>query len=141
MTSASTAATTAENVIETFEALPRLAAADSDLAWRGRFLTCEMEIGIGSVPLSVAIVEGCIASVKRGPFLLKPFTFAIRAEADVWRRFHEPCPAPGWHDLLALTKTGRARIEGNLVPMMGNLQFIKDLIALPRVLHLKGSRT
>ena len=72
-------------------------------------------------------------------YLLKPFTFAIRAEADTWRRFHEPFPAPGCHDLLALTKVGRARVEGNLVPMMGNLQFVKDLIALPRSLLSQGS--
>jgi hypothetical protein len=93
------------------------------------------------VPLSVAIVEGRVLTVRRGPFLLKPFTFAIRAEADVWQRFHEPYPAPGWHDLMALTKVGRARVEGNLVPLMGNLQYIKDLIALPRTLHGERARS
>ncbi len=139
MAHAKTTDTATEDVIQTFETLPRLAARDPDLAWRGRFLTCDLELGIGSVPLSVSLVEGRITSVKRGPFLLKPFTFAIRAEPEVWQRFHEPYPAPGWHDLMALTKVGRARIEGNLVPFMGNLQFIKDLVALPRALH--GERT
>lgn len=125
----------AETVIRAFEALPRLVAADAGLVRRGRFLTCDLEIGIGAVSLAVPIFEGRVAAVRRGPFLLKPSTFAIRAEADVWQRFHEPVPAPGWHDLMALSKVGRARIEGNLVPLMGNLQYVKDLIALPRLLH------
>ena len=45
-------------------------------------------------------------------------------------------PAPGFYDLLGMSKVGRARIEGNLVPLMGNLQYIKDLVALPRSLTI-----
>lgn len=123
-----------ERVVQAFEALPELAAADSGLARRGRFLTCEFEIRVGPVPLSVSIVEGRVASVNRGPFLLKSHAFVIAAEPDVWLRFHEPIPAPGNHDLFALTKTGRASMSGNLVPLMGNLQYVKDLLALPRAL-------
>lgn len=126
---------TTEAVIAAFEALPRLVAADADLVRRGHFLTCDLEIGVGATPLAVAIVEGRVTAVRRGPFLLKPSTFAIRAEAEVWQRFHEPVPAPGWHDLMALTKVGLAQVEGNLVPLMGNLQYVKDLIVLPRRLH------
>ncbi|MGD9804596.1 MAG: hypothetical protein AB7E81_09340 [Hyphomicrobiaceae bacterium] len=121
-----------ERVVQSFEALPALAAGDADLIRRGRFLTCDFEIGVGPVPLSVSVIEGRVASVKRGPFLLKPHTFSIGAEADVWVRFHQPLPEPGDHDLLALTKTGRARVSGELTPLMGNLQYVKDLLALPR---------
>jgi hypothetical protein len=124
-----------ERVISAFEQLPNLAAANPDLARRGRFLTCDFEIIVGAVPLSVTVVEGHVRDVKRGPFLLKPHAFAIAAEPEVWARFHTPMPTPGDHDLLALTKTGRARVSGNLVPFMGNLQFVKDLLALPRRLH------
>ncbi len=123
-----------DRVIAAFEDLPRLAAADQDLTRRGRFLTCEFEIGVGDVPLAIAVVEGRAVSVTRGPFLLKPFRFSIRAEPEDWLRFFEPMPAPGYYDLLGMNKVGRARIAGDLVPLMGNLQFIKDLIALPRTL-------
>lgn len=123
-----------DRVITAFEALPRLAAADGDLTRRGRFLTCEFEIGVGDVPLAIAVVEGRVVSVTRGPFLLKPFRFSIRAEPEVWLRFFEPMPAPGYYDLLGMNKVGRARISGDLVLLMGNLQFIKDVIALPRTL-------
>ena len=125
----------ASDVVQAFERLPALTAADPDLVRRGRFLSAEIEIGVGTVPLAVAIAAGRVEAVRRGPFLLRPFMFAIRAEPDVWRRFHEPFPAPGWHDLFALTKAGRATIDGDLVTLMGNLQYVKDLIALPRALH------
>ena len=121
-----------ERSIAAFASLPRLAGDDPDLMRRGRFLTCDLEIGVGPVQLAVEICRGRVASLVHGPFLLKPFTFAIRADAEAWERFHEPFPAPGFHDLMAMTKSGRARVEGNLVPFMGNLQYIKDLIALPR---------
>lgn len=123
-----------ESVVKAFEALPRLVAADADLVRRGRFLTCDFEIGVGRRILLVSVVEGRVTGVARGPFLLRPWAFAIRAEADVWAKFLQPMPAAGFHDLLALSKVGRARIEGNLVPFMANLQFIKDVVAAPRAL-------
>ena len=122
----------ADTIVQAFECLPKLAAADSDLVRRGRFLSCDFELGVGQLPLLVCIDAGRVTSVTKGPFLLKPWVFAIRAEPETWARFLEPVPQPGWHDLMALTKVGRARVEGNLVPFMGNLQYVKDLIALPR---------
>jgi len=132
-------ASDAERVVQAFEQLPRLAAADRDLARRGRFLTCDMEIAVGTMPLSVRVVRGSVQSVERGPFLLRPHAFTIAADAETWARFHEPEPAPGDHDLFALTKSGRARVSGDLVPFMGNLQFVKDLLALPRRLSKTGA--
>lgn len=129
-----------ERVIAAFEQLPRLAAADADLTRRARFLSCEIELGIGAQSVAIAITDGRVVSVRRGPFLLKPWTFAIRAEPEVWLKFLEPFPVAGYHDLMALTKVGRARIEGDLVPFMGNLQVIKDLISLPRQLQAGGAQ-
>ena len=134
MPPATTDDTLTERIARAFERLPELAAADADLARRGRFLTCDIEIGVGSLPLSASIDHGRVTSVKRGPFLLRSHAFSITAEPETWARFHRPLPEPGDHDLLALTKKGRARVSGELVPFMGNLQFIKDLLALPRVL-------
>ncbi len=135
------AATSMERVVEAFEALPRLAEADADLMRRARFLSCEIALGVGSQSLAITIVEGRVTSVRRGPFLLKPWTFAIRAEPEVWLKFLEPYPSAGYHDLMALTKVGRANIEGDLVPFMGNLQVVKDLISLPRQLQSQGGKS
>ena len=128
-----------ESIVSRFEALPRLVAEDADLMRRGRFLSCDFEIGVDDVPLMVNVEKGRVLSVVRGPFLLRPWTFAVRAGSEAWGRFLEPYPAPGWHDLMALTKVGRAKVEGNLVPFMGNLQYVKDVLALPRSLAKAGA--
>jgi len=41
-------------------------------------------------------------------------------------------PKAGWHDLLSLTKRGEAALEGDIQPFMTNLQYFKDVLALPR---------
>jgi len=41
-------------------------------------------------------------------------------------------PAPGYHDLFAMKKLGVARVEGDLVPLMANLRYVKDVLAAPR---------
>ncbi|MFV0295974.1 MAG: hypothetical protein ACK5JT_07620 [Hyphomicrobiaceae bacterium] len=130
----------AEQVIARFMKLPELSGTDADLTRRGRFLTCDFEIGVDATPLLVSVENGKVASVRRGPFLLKSTAFAVRASADVWSKFLEPVPSAGWHDILALTKVQRARVEGNLMPFMGNLQYIKDLLALPRSQPVGGTR-
>lgn len=129
-----------EQVVSRYLTLPKLVDRDADLVRRGRFLTCDIEIGIGPVPLMVSIDRGRVVGVTRGPFLLRPWTFAIRAEATTWARLLAPVPEPGWHDLMALSKVGRARIEGNLQPFMANLQYVKDLLTAPRAPAAEGAR-
>ena len=43
-------------------------------------------------------------------------------------------PAPGYHDLCAMTKSGTARIEGDWLPLMTHLRYVKELLAAPRAL-------
>ena len=80
----------------------------------------------------VSVVEGRIASVTRGPAAARPWRFAIRANAEAWREFWLPVPRPGYHDLFALTRFGRARIEGDLLPLMANLRYVKEVLESPR---------
>jgi hypothetical protein len=122
----------ADAIARRFEALPGLVAADADLVRRGRFLDVDFEIGVGALALLAEVRRGEVRSVARGPFLLRPWVFAVRAEPAAWAAFLEPVPRPGWHDILALSKAGRLRIEGNLQPFMANLQYVKDVLAAPR---------
>lgn len=129
-----------ERVTRLFADLPQLVNANADLVRRGRFLACDIELGIGAVVLAVRVENGRVASVTRGPFLLKPWTFAVRMDPDTWLKFLAPVPEPGWHDIMALTKRGAARIEGDLQPVMANLQFVKDVLASPRALAIAGNK-
>lgn len=109
-----------------------LVNADAALIRRGQFLTTEFLVQVGDVPYLVTVVQGRIEGVERGPFLLRAWSFAIRAPADAWRRFWEPVPAPGYHDLFAMAKRGEATLEGDLQLLMANLRYVKEVLAAPR---------
>jgi hypothetical protein len=134
MTAQATTDANAKRVIALFERLPVLVDANPDLVKRGRFLSTEFAIVVGPTPLLVRVEAGRVTSVARGPFLLRPWTFSITAAPETWLKLLKAVPDPGTHDLMALSKVGLARIEGNLQPFMANLQFIKDIVTAPRAL-------
>lgn len=114
------------------ERLPELVNGDAALVRRGRFFSDDILIEVGDQPWHVAVREGRIDDVTRGPVLMRPWTFAVRAPEDAWQAFWQPMPAPGYHDIFAMTKTGVARIDGTLQPLMANLRYVKDVLAAPR---------
>jgi hypothetical protein len=115
-----------------FARLPHLLAADTDLIRRGRWLGVDCRIDIGDEPFFLSIREGILASLERGARLMRSTAFSIRATDEAWINYWQPIPAPGWHDLFALTKRGAASMDGDLRPLLQNLQYFKDLLALPR---------
>ncbi|MBI1726120.1 MAG: hypothetical protein HYR50_02520 [Candidatus Rokubacteria bacterium] len=114
------------------ERLVELVNADEALVRRGRFLTTDFLVEVGETPYHVSVERGRMASVTRRPVLMRPWRFAIRAAEDAWLEFWQPVPRPGYHDLFALTRFGRARIEGDLQPLMANLRYIKEVLEAPR---------
>jgi hypothetical protein len=105
---------------------------DAELVRRGRHCSTTFLLEAGETSYLVRVLEGRVASIERGPFLMRPWTFALRAPADAWRRFWEPVPAPGYHDLFAMKKLGLASVEGDIIPLMTHLRYLKDLLAAPR---------
>ena len=120
------------------ERLPRLVNEDADLVRRGAWIDLQFQVGLGTVPYCVTVASGRISAFERGPILMRSSRFQVHAAAEAWRRFWEPIPEPGWHDLLALTKRGAARVEGDLHPLLANLQYFKDLLAAPRRLPVEA---
>jgi hypothetical protein len=115
-----------------FAALPRLLAADEDLLRRGRWLTVECRVDVGNEPFFLSIRDGALSSLDRGARLMHSTAFSFRATDEAWTNYWQPMPEPGWHDLFALTKRGVASMDGDLRPLLQNLQYFKDLLALPR---------
>jgi len=111
---------------------------DAALVRRGRFFTCDFLVEVGERPFHVSVASGRIVSVTEGPVLMRPWRFAIRASADTWRELWQPVPRAGFHDLLALTRFGRARIEGDLQPLMANLRYVKEVLEAPRRLAARA---
>lgn len=126
-------------IADAFERLPALVNADAALVRRGRWCSVTFLLGAGAVPLYITIGEGKILDVLRGPALMRSWRFAIRADADAWSRFWQPVPEPGFHDLLAMSRFGRATIEGDLQPLMANLRYFKEVLEAPRRAALAGT--
>ena len=120
------------NPADRFAQLPALLAADADLKRRGRWLDTGCRIDVGSEPFFLAFRDGALATFDRGPKLMRSTAFAFRATDEAWTHYWKPIPEPGWHDLFALTKRGVASMDGDLRPLLQNLQYFKDLLALPR---------
>lgn len=114
-----------------FAQLPALVANDADLRRRGRWLTIGCRIDIGDVPFFLSIRDGALSSLDRGAQLMRSTAFTIRGTDEAWANHWQPVPTPGWHDLFALTKRGSVSMEGDLRPLLQNLQYFKDLLILP----------
>jgi hypothetical protein len=99
---------------------------DMALTRRGRFLTTTFLIEVGSAQWLVSIVEGKIASVTQGPFVMPSWSFALRASQEEWQKFWSADPRPGSNDLMALIKRRVLKAEGNLQVFMANLRYFKE---------------
>ena len=115
-----------------FARLPALLSAEQDLIRRGRWLGVDCRVDIGDQPFFLSIREGALSAIERGPTLMRSIAFTVRGTDEAWTNHWKPLPEPGWHDLFALTKRGAAAIDGDLRPFLQNLQYFKDLLALPR---------
>jgi hypothetical protein len=120
---------------EEFAQIPRLLDLEPNLIRRGAYFDARFRVEIGDTPFDVEIESGRIVAFERGPFLMRPWRFAVRGTAEAWSALWAPIPLPGWHDLFALTKKGCMTLEGDLQPAMANLQYLKDLLVLPRQLR------
>jgi hypothetical protein len=119
-------------VSEAFSQIRALLERDAALIQRGRFLDVDCLLGSTEQAFHVAIRAGRIIDMVPAPVLMRSWTFGYRATPDAWTAFWQPMPKAGWHDLLSLTKRGEATLEGDIHSFMTNLQYFKDLLALPR---------
>ncbi len=117
------------------ERLGEIVNGDEALVRRGRYFSDTFMLEVGETQYLIEIRQGRIESVETGPFVMRSWTFAIRATEDVWEKFWEELPQPGYHDIFALLRQGRIAFDGELQPMMANLLYVKAVIAAPRGLE------
>jgi len=86
----------------------------------------------GDASYRIQILEGKVAAVQTGPFIMGEWDFCIRADEDTWQIFWSPAPPPGYHDVMALSKARRMSIQGNIYPFMSNLLYFKELLSTVR---------
>jgi hypothetical protein len=107
------------------ERLPALVNDDPVLRRWGRHLDADMLLEVGPESWLLSLRDGQVAEVRKGPFLMPSWRFALRAEPEAWRTFLSPEPPPGRHDLFALIRCGALRIEGDLHPFMSHILWFK----------------
>jgi len=115
-----------------FDKLTERVNADADLVRRGRFVNTTFLIAVDETDFLIRIQNGRVADIKRGPFITPDYSFALRARGSVWEKFWQKLPPIGFNDIFALIKTKTIRVEGDLHPLMANLLYFKDVIAMPR---------
>jgi hypothetical protein len=97
----------------------------------GRGMNETFMVEVGGEQYLVRVSEGKIA-VEKGPFVMRPWKFAIRASRECWEKFWQKTPAPGWHDLFGLLRRGEVKFEGDQRVLMAYLMYVKLVLAAPR---------
>lgn len=112
--------------------LQELVNQDAALVNRGRWFSADMLLEIGDQCHLVQIRNGRIEKTEPFKLLAMPYDFAIRASADSWAEFWKPVPKPKHHDIMALIRNGKMRIEGDLDKMLANMLTLKLMLEKPR---------
>lgn len=98
----------------------------------GRLFSDTVLIDVDGTEIYLTFDKGRIVDVAPGPSRKTPWRFALRTDADALAQFWQQRPAPGFHDIFGLVKIGRGRIDGDILALVKNLRFFKDVMALPR---------
>jgi len=114
------------------ERLPELVNTDPAIVRWGRGMNEVFLLQSGEEQFLLTVRDGKIEKLEKGPFVMRSWTFAIRASKEAWEKHWQSPPPPGWHDLFALLRTGNVVIEGDLQPLMAYLMYLKLVLAAPR---------
>jgi len=115
-----------------FDQLEKRASSDAQLARFGTDFDCALLIGDGESDWLVMIEHGAVQAVRQGPHVMPRTDLSLRAETATWAKFCAPVPPPGYHDLFALRRYRRIRIEGDIAKLSAYLFYVKRLFELLR---------
>ncbi|AVW92696.1 hypothetical protein [Celeribacter baekdonensis] len=99
----------------------------------GRLFSETVLIEIDGEEIYLTFEKGRLVEVMPGPSRKTPWRFAFRTDAEALQKFWQPLPEAGFHDLFGLVKIGRGRIDGDILCLVKNLRFFKDVMALARL--------
>jgi len=111
------------------ERLPDLVNAAPHMRRRGRTLSADVLVEISPRSWLLRIRDGAVEAAPAEAKGMTGYTVALRFDPEAWGQFMMPVPPPGRHDLMALVKTGRLKVEGDLHPFMAHLLWFKEAFA------------
>ena len=106
--------------------------ADPALVHRGRWVNLTFTLGIDDIDYLITIQKGKIVNITQRKLQTKAGRFSIRAAAQSWHKHWQKIPQRDYHDLFAMLAKDIVNIDGDLVPLMQNLQYFKDVISKNR---------
>nr|WP_254899272.1 hypothetical protein [Thalassococcus arenae] len=98
----------------------------------GRLFSETVLIDVDGAEYYLTFEKGRIVSIAEGPSRKTPWRFALRTDAEALDKFWQARPEPGFHDIFGLVKIGRGRIDGDILSLVKNLRFFKDVLTLAR---------
>ncbi|MEM6660994.1 MAG: hypothetical protein AAF666_02345 [Pseudomonadota bacterium] len=107
------------------QTLPEKVNANPALVRRGRWTHADMLFESGEDRWIIAIRAGRIEAVTPVDMGVAHWDFAIRGTAEGWQKFWSALPPPMHHDLHALIRIGKVRLEGDLDMLQANLLYLK----------------
>ncbi|MCV2866877.1 hypothetical protein [Defluviimonas sp. WL0075] len=119
-------------MIETFKHIQSSLEAMPHLLRLGRLFSETVLIEIDGNEFYLSFEKGHLVSVVEGPSRKTPWRFALRTDADSLNKFWQARPEPGFHDIFGLVKIGRGRIDGDILSLVKNLRFFKEVLTLAR---------
>jgi hypothetical protein len=119
-------------VIEPFTQIQTRLDATPHLQRLGRLFSETVLIEIDGNEVYLTFEKGRIVSVVEGPSRKTPWRFALRTDAEALEKFWQARPQAGFHDIFGLVKIGRGRIDGDILSLVKNLRFFKEVLGLAR---------
>ena len=106
--------------------------ANQKLVDNGKWLNISFTFGYGNNDYLFEINNGRILSISRRDLQTKSGIFKIHADTKSWEKHWLTIPPRDYHDIFAMLAKKIVTIDGNLIPLMQNLQYFKDIIASNR---------
>jgi len=107
------------------EKLQDLVNGNPGLVRRGRWTNAVMLLGIGDANWIITIRAGRIESIAPEDWTVSAYDFGIRGTADAWQKFWSPLPPPMHHDISALVRAGKVRMDGDIDMLLANFLYLK----------------
>lgn len=119
-------------VIDTFKHIQTRLDGAPHLLRLGRLFSETVLIEVDGDEYYLTFDKGRITSVVEGPSRKTPWRFALRTDGEALAKFWQARPEPGFHDIFGLVKIGRGRIDGDILSLVKNLRFFKEVMGLAR---------
>ena len=103
--------------------------SNQDLLKRGKWVNLSFTFGIDNDDYLISIKNGKITQIQKRNLATESGIFAIRAARSTWKEHWRCIPKRDFHDIWSMLPKQLITLDGNLLPLIQNLQFFKDLIA------------